>query len=289
MATRTFGAPGQGQIKAETIQAGLSAIRSVHVDMNLDLSAFESPLLQRILQGARTIQGPSRKKKAEPLSADQLRRITKRPPAQRPRQGFSRWLDNLHFDTAIKLAFAGFFRTREITYEEGDLRNLEVFRHTRLQRRDVIFADNFEHATIHLRSSKSDYEHKGVDVIVSRTGSDTCPVEALKSLFDLDPQPPTSPLLRHSRGAFSRERYVGTLRDRLRRIGCANYMDFAGHSPRRGGAQRAADLGMLEEDIQILGRWTSNAFKGYYKLSAYKRYSLNYRFLTGKSRPLLPD
>ena len=46
-------------------------------------------------------------------------------------------VNNLNFDTAIKLAFAGFLRTAKLTCESKDLENRPVFEHTKLQRHDV--------------------------------------------------------------------------------------------------------------------------------------------------------
>jgi hypothetical protein len=57
-------------------------------------------------------------------------------------------VNNLTFDAAIKLAFAGFLRTAELMCEAKDLENKPVFEHTILQRCDVTFADNDEHAVL---------------------------------------------------------------------------------------------------------------------------------------------
>jgi hypothetical protein len=80
---------------------------------------------------------------------------------------------------------------------------------------------------------------------------------------------------------------INTLRTRLRDVGYANFNLFSGHSPRRGAAQHAADNGILEYDIQRLGRWSSDAFKGYFHISQAYKYSLNRRFLTGRSPPVI--
>jgi hypothetical protein len=52
--------------------------------------------------------------------------------------------------------------------------------------------DNDEHSVVLLCSSKSDYDHTGVKIMVANTGEETCPVSALLvralSLYNLDPQ-----------------------------------------------------------------------------------------------------
>ena len=295
--------PGQGPLKADTITQALSAIRSVHIEQFISEEAFESPAVRRAIAGVRRVQGLKEKKKAAPLSKKQLERITSPAPVHSsndvdhtdddnsqdiPAINLSdNEINRLNFDTAIKLAFAGFLRTAELTYENKDLTNKAVFEHTKLQRRDITFAEDNEHAIIHLRSSKSDYEHTGVEIVVARTGEATCPVSALRALYTLDPQAPRAPLFRTSEGPFSRNHYINVLRNRLKNKGYINWRDFSGHSPRRGAAQHAADNGILEYDIQRLGRWSSQAFKGYFHISQAYKYYLNKRFQTGRSAPII--
>ena len=54
--------------------------------------------------------------------------------------------------------------------------------------------------------------------------------------------------------------------------------DFSGHSFRKGTAQHAADHGMLDESIQRLGRWSSNAFKLYFTTTPEALFNLNLSF-----------
>jgi hypothetical protein len=77
------------------------------------------------------------------------------------------------------------------------------------------------------------------------------------------------------------------LRGHLRLIGVKNYMKYAGHSLRRGAAQHASDNGILDEDIKRLGRWNSQAFKGYFSTSMVYKFMLNRRFATGRSLPVI--
>jgi hypothetical protein len=181
---------------------GLSAIRAVHVARFISTTAFDNPSVKLAIVGARRLQGKREKTKAEPLSKRQLEEITSPAPEidsdddsevdpdEPPSCNLSNpEVNNLNFDAAIKLAFAGFLRTAELTCEAKDLENRSVFEHTKLQRRYVTFADNDEHAVLLLRSSKSDYDHTGVEIVVAQTGEVTCPVSALRALFTLDPQP----------------------------------------------------------------------------------------------------
>jgi hypothetical protein len=129
-----------------------------------------------------------------------------------------------------------------------------------------------------LRLSKSDYDHTGVEIVVANTGEDTCPVAALPALYTLDPQPPRAPLFRTHNGTLSRNKYISEH---------TNYKYYSGHSSRRGAAQHAADNGILEYDIQRLGRWSSEAFKRYFHISQAYKFHLNRRFQTGRSVPVI--
>ena len=287
---RAFGAPRQGPLKANSISQALSAVRSKHIDRDLSTSAFDSPLLARLKTGIAGLQGKQDTKKAKPLSLGIIEQMTSPAPDDHGSATLSPLasaeVDELNFDTAAKIAFAGFLRTAEFTYEQKEVNNSAMFQATKLQRRDITFAENDEHAIIYLRSSKSDYDHSGVEIVVARTGTASCPVLALRSLFDLDPQHPTAPLLRSSKGAFNRKFLLSTLKNRLRRQGYHDYKDYTGHSFRRGAAQQASDFGMLEEEIQRLGRWSSDAFKGYFSYSYARKFLLNRRFLTGRTLPI---
>jgi hypothetical protein len=272
------------------------------VEQDLPLQAFSNERVKMVQHGILHCQPAVPKKKAEPLSMRQLEQITspapKLPafldiddvlmhPTEHPCYLTSAQVTKLNNDAALKLAFAGFLRTAEVTYERADLKKPNMFLQKKLQRRDVTFADDFQHATVFLRSSKSDWENTGVEIVIAATSYPSCPVKALCALFALDPQPPTAPLFRTGSGCFSRKHYVDMLRGRLRLIGVKNYMKYAGHSLRRGAAQHASDNGILDEDIKRLGRWNSQAFKGYFSTSMAYKFMLNRRFATGRSLPVI--
>ncbi|KAJ5215291.1 uncharacterized protein N7498_001698 [Penicillium cinerascens] len=61
---------------------------------------------------------------------------------------------------------------------------------------------------------------------------------------------------------------------------------YLGHSFRKGAAQHAHDSGILDDQIQMLGRWTSEAFRVYFTTNASVLYKLNHQFQTGSPAPL---
>lgn len=268
---RAFGntCSSEGKLKADTISSYLSALRSVHVDRRIPTTVFDSPWLERLVKGARRAFVQRRKDRL-PIGKDVLAKITSPP---------TRTTDDLNCLAAFKVAWAGFLRLGEITYKSKDLTS-RSFADLNVTRSDVHFSENNQHAIIRLKRTKTDTSHTGVEVILAATGESTCPVQALRILFERDPQPPNAPLFRLVGKAFSRENVISILRDRLTASGIDD-TGYSGHSFRRGAAQHASDKGVLDEHIQILGRWISQSFQLYFSTSKAKLYSLNRQFQTG--------
>lgn len=265
--------PYQAKVKPDTIISMLSALRSVHVDRQYPLTPFESPWLKRLLDGIKRCQPDAEVHKAEPLSRQTLIQISETDTGS---------IEDLNFLTACKVAWAGFLRCGEFTYAPKDQPGSRIFTNTKLTRSDITFDEAFGYVIIRLKRSKTDFDHKGVEIVLAASYDRACPVSALRELSQKDKQPPSAPLFRSgSESPFDRNYFIDTLRKRLRIIGDPRADCYSGHSFRRGAAQHAADNGILDEDIQRLGRWSSDAFKLYFNTSFAHRFSLNKRFLTG--------
>lgn len=229
----------QGQVKPDTVASYLSALGSWHIDHEYSTSPFESPLL---LAGGRSFF-PSTKSLRLPIRKDILQILTSTPPHN---------LDDLNLETAFKVAWAGFVRLGELTYTAGEKAS-PSFKELHLTRSDITFSERDQYATLRLKRSKTDTNHTGVLIMLAATKYSTCPVTALRSLFTHDPQLPHAPLFSFNNVSFSRQYVVDNLRARLLAKGVSS-LGFSGHSFRRGAAQHASDNGMLDEDIQKLGR-----------------------------------
>ena len=267
---RTFGSSDHlmSQLKPATITSYLSALRSHHIDRRIDTTVFDSPHLLRLVQGARGLF-PSRKRERLPVTRDILSKITP-PPTSR---------NDYHIDAAFKLAFAGFLRMGEFTHTHAK-EITPSFKATGLTRSDLTLST--DHAIVRLKRSKTDKMHQGVNILVASTGDSNCPVQALKDLLQTDPQPPSVPLFRLEEGGFPREALIKVLKSRLQTAGIPS-SHYSGHSFRKGAAQHAKDNGLLDEHIQQLGRWSSNAFRLYFKTPQSELYRLNRAFQTGES------
>lgn len=244
---RVFGSsiPKQGQIKPNTLQGYLSALRSWHVDHNLPIEVFSSPRINRVLNGGRFLFPHARKERL-PITKDILEKITAVTPIS---------IKELNVDAAFKVAWAGFFRMGEITYTDAEVQST-IFVSTKLIRSDITFSDGNQHAILRLKRSKTDVYHTGVEIILAATQDTTCPVTALQVLFNQDPQPGSAPLFRltNKSAAFPRKPVLNILQKRLLYHNLNSPQKYTGHSFRKKAAQHAHDNGMLEQHIQKLGR-----------------------------------
>jgi hypothetical protein len=65
--------------------------------------------------------------------------------------------------------------------------NKHTSENTKLTRSNVTFGLNNKHILLWLKRSKTDLLHKKVEIVITATGEDICPVKALYRLWALDP------------------------------------------------------------------------------------------------------
>lgn len=272
---RSYGQLNFSRVTANTIQGYLSALRSVHVDRQLNLSPFEDEHVRRLVKGARNLFPQAQKRERFPITKDLLTRLLSADVALEGR------IDSIHLSASFALAFAAFLRMGEFTYTAAQAGS-RAFAHTQLTRGDIHFAEGLDYITLTLKRSKTDRDNQGVSIVIAAVpGDPACPVTLIRRLFGIDPQPPTAPLFRFSSRVFTRPAVINALHVRLNRLN-VNIKGFSGHSFRKGATQHAHDSGLLSEHIQTLGRWTSDSFKLYYTASPTRLYELNRQFQTGR-------
>ena len=131
-----------GQLKPSTIISYLSALRSHHIDRQIDTAVFDSPHLLHLVQGARSLF-PGRKRERLPIIRDILSKITPTPTSQ----------DDYNINAAFKLAFAGFLHISEFTHTHTK-EITQSFIITGLTRSDVTLLS--DHTIMRLKRSKID-------------------------------------------------------------------------------------------------------------------------------------
>lgn len=171
---------------------------------------------------------------------------------------------------AFTTAFAGFLRCGEFTLKAGERFDPTIH----LTWGSVTFIPNIDNAThvqLTLPSSKTDPFRKGVCIILAAApGRISCPVDGLREMFRADSDAsPESPLF-HQRGSnepLRRKFFIDAVQTALRAAGF-DARKYSGHSFRRGAASSAAAAGYSDYEIQLLGRWRSDAYKLYLDVPA---------------------
>ncbi|KAF4769439.1 hypothetical protein HAV15_008849 [Penicillium sp. str.  len=287
LTSRLLGNSNQKAVKPDTALADLVALRAYHIDNFLDDKIFDNKHFRRLIDGARRLNPISKVRVRKPISRDTITKLSA-GLATLPSQSLemtANLIDDLNFATACRVAFAGFLRLGEFTYKTEDLSTRPTFLATKLTRSDVRFSSSLDHVQLTLKRSKTDRRHEGAQIILAKTGDGACPVDALQRLLLLDPKAPDAPLFSFHRRPFNRNNFLSTLSTKLKALGIhAN--GYSGHSFRKGAAQHAHDSGILDDQIQVLGRWTSDAFRVYFTTNTSVLYKLNHQFQTGSPAPL---
>jgi integrase len=183
------------------------------------------------------------------------------------------------------MAFAGFMRMGELTYRQSDLDNPDRFKTEKLTRRCITQSEGGDYYTLFLPRSKTDYDNSGVHIVIATANDAACPHYHMMALINNDTREPHAPLFSLSTGAFTREKALSILNKRLRRMGISP-QGFSGHSFRKGAAQEAYNNHMSEEQIQALGRWSSDVVRRYFKRNPMRLFALQKQFQTGRTLPL---
>ena len=292
---RLLGSTAQKPVKPDTALSDLSALRAYHIDHRLNDDLFDrfSKHFRRMTDGARRLQPTTPKRVREPISRPTVARISEfvsslpvpTSPAAPLAPLAPEARDRLNVGTACRVAFAGFLRVGEFTYSAKDLANSRLFASTKLTRGDIRFSPTGDHAQLLLKRSKTDKNHEGVHILLAATNDAACPVAGLTQLFAHDPKPPSAPLFSLSSSAFTPAAFQSAVLKSLRNLGIDS-TGIKGHSFRKGAAQHAHDAGILNEQIQALGRWSSEAFRVYFSTPPTMLYAWNRQFQTGSPTPV---
>ena len=161
---------------------------------------------------------------------------------------------------AVTSCFFGFFRAGEITVPSAAAFDPAVH----LAWGDVA-VDNVSNPSVvrvHLKRSKCDQFGNGVDVFLGRTGNELCPVTAILTYIAHRGNRPGAFFLSEEGRPLTKARFVAKVQAALQSAG-TQFSNYTGHSFRIGAATAAAQAGIQDSTIQMLGRWSSTAFLSY--------------------------
>jgi len=244
-----------------TIRVYLSSVRQLQISKGLpDPRVGSMAKLSQVLKGIRSSSAGTSKVQL-PITPHILARIKDNWEAN----GLNN--DKRMIWAAMMLCFFGFFRSGELCVPSMSL--FDTTRH--LSVADVLAitdgSGNPVQLQIRLKRSKTDREGVGVTVCVGKTGNKLCPVAATLSWMILRGNT-SGPLFRYSNGSpLTQQQFVTELRRALLSIG-EDPQKYGGHSFRIGAATVAAEQGINDATIKLLGRWRSSAYQKYIKLPA---------------------
>ena len=163
--------------------------------------------------------------------------------------------DQYMLHSAITLAFAGLLRSAEFVSHSTTTFDPD----TTLLVSDIRLSANIIHVSI--KSSKTDPFKRGCIIRIGATGGLLCPVQAITNFIQLRGSGP-GPLYQFRDGSYLTRRYLSQMLQT--EFPNANLNT---HSFRIGGASAAAAAGIQDSAIQLLGRWSSDAYRRYLHLS----------------------
>ena len=211
------------------------------------------PRLQRLLKGIKKSQGRkhSRAKRTPitPYLLSQLYLNLFKAPFV--------YNDKLMIWAAMLVAFFGFLRISE--YVSDYVRSYDPA--FTLCCHDVKVSSWA--ADIQLKCSKTDPFRQGVTVRLAYNGTALCPITALIKYLRIHPCR-SGPLFQFSDGRFLTRRGFMRVLNTIKPEGVVN---MSTHSFRIGAATTAAAAGYPKWAIQALGRWSSDCYKTYVRLS----------------------
>ena len=241
-------------IAPATIRTYLAAVRHAQIMHGLPEPRGSSslPRLRLVQSGVsreRANSGPASQERL-PLTPPLLRLIW--PPTLLSPQSAT-YEEHLLW-AAASVCFFGFFRAGEITtaYDSA----------VHLSWGDVSISDDGRILRVFLKRSKTDQYGRGVEVFIGAMDNDLCPVRAVRIYMTLRGTQAGAFFCVVGGSPLTKCRFVELVRSALSRAGVP-IAGYSGHSFRIGAATAAAQVGIPDSVIQVLGRWSSPAFLHY--------------------------
>ena len=243
-------------LKYQSIKGYLSALRHLQIAEGLGdpflPGAF--PRLEYVLKGVKHTPSAQARPPRLPITPPILRRL------------WGLWSKQAHNPDIVMLwaacclGFFGFMRSGEFTTA-----SIHEFDPQAMLTPADVSVDSHQSPQIlcvRLKQSKTDPFRAGVSIYMGRTNQQLCPVAAVLAYLAIRPPTP-GPLFIFRDGSYlSRDRLVTRLRQGLQAVNI-DPAHFSGHSFRIGAATTAAQAGIEDSVVKMLGRWESAAYQRY--------------------------
>jgi integrase len=253
-------------LKHGSVQGYLTGIRHYHVDAGLG-DVTKHPKITATMRGLKKASGASIQKR--PVTPQMLMHIQER------------WRDSgdvLHRFLLGGTIMAFFFMLRASEYCGT---SAEVFDSDKIiRRKDIKWKRNGKYIThfwladeveIHIRSSKTDQIGAGAFRTMRASGETLCVVKAMQEVFALGlAMEDSAPFMMTPHGLMvTREMVADLLKEAAIELGHPAD-EFSSHSLRRGGATALYSKGYSREEIMYVGRWKSDVWLRYAKMTQQK-------------------
>jgi len=256
-------------LKGATVSNYLAGIRMMHIVKGLDAPTLRSDFVQLVLTGKKNQDAADRLRgntnpERQPVTPDILRLLK-----ARLRESPHDKKDKIIFWTIFTLLFHGAFRGGELL-----CKNTTAFDPAfTLLKEDIRLCESSEQRKciqVKIKMPKEDRDGRATILEVYETKSDICPISAFSKWEKVTARwEPRQPAFRAASGQpLTAARVNAVLKECL-----AGYIPhkIRVHSFRSGAASAMASLGLSDEDIKAIGRWSSRAYEDYIKLPRVKR------------------
>ena len=118
---------------------------------------------------------------------------------------------------------------------------------------------------VKIKRSKTDPFRQEVEIYLGRSFTELCPVEAIMAYLRIRGNTVGPFFQFHDGTPLSREQLVTRVRQALLSAG-KDPASYSSHSFRIGATSTAAEMGVEDSLIKILGHWQSSAYQRYVKI-----------------------
>ena len=256
---------GGGGIQGSSIALYLSGIRWLFISQGRPDPTLDRPRLDLVLQAAKKTD--VKKDPRRPMTVELLQEARKFLQPESSFKDALCWL-------AMVFGVVGLFRLGELVPSSKSGQN-----HSFIRPQDVVVQG--ESVSVHLRSSKTDTGHQGVDIVMDAFPNThvLSPAMALACVYKWRTRlhfDDSAPLFTGEDGRTTTySEVVDAMNRSVSAVDAARGIRFGGrmygHSLRRGGATSLARAGVSDAVIQGLGRWKSSAYTLYIQMDPHLR------------------
>ena len=218
--------------------------------MDIDLKNMEG--LKVVMRGIKRQQGRDRiRAKRQPIEIEHLLRISNRL------RGTLNMDDFYMIMAALTLGFFGLLRSAEFTADTKS----KLDRSITLTRRDISFNVDCTCMSVNIKVSKTDPFREGTVITLPKLNNILCPVRAMVRY--LKHAAMNGPLFQFRNGVFLTRQHIAYIFKQF----LDREVNLNTHSLRIGGATQLSKAGVPEHIIQKIGRWSSDCYTKYVRLT----------------------